>query len=70
MTDEKIKTPNTPKVKLVGTDGNAYALMGRCTRAARKANWPKETIDEVMEEAITGDYNHLLATLMKYFDVR
>lgn len=66
----KIETPNTPKVKLVGTDGNAFALLGKCKEAARKNKWSKETIDAVMDEATAGDYNHLLSTLCTYFDVR
>jgi len=69
MEETVIKTPNRPKVKLVGTDGNAFALMGTCTKAARRANWPKETIDAVMAEAMSGDYDNLLVTLMKYFEV-
>jgi len=70
MTETRIETPNTPNVKLVGTDGNAFALMGKCQQAARKAGWTRETISAVMNEATAGDYNHLLATLMKYFEVR
>ena len=30
MTETRIETPNKPKVKLVGTDGNAFALLGKC----------------------------------------
>ena len=70
MTEKRIETPNKPKVKLVGTDGNAFALLGKCRRVARENKWPSETIDAVMDEAMAGDYNNLLATLCKYFDVR
>lgn len=69
MVDVKIKTPNKPNVKLVGMDGNAFVLLGKCQSAARKAGWKKETTKSVMDEAMAGDYNHLLATLMKYFNV-
>jgi len=57
-----------PIVKLVGEDGNAFSILGRCRTAARKAGMPKEQFDAFMEEATSGDYNHLLATVMKYFD--
>jgi len=59
-----------PVVKLIGQDGNAFNIMGLCQRAARKAGWTKEQIETVMAEMKTGDYDHLLATAMKYFDVR
>ena len=58
------------KVKLVGEDGNAFAIMGRCTRAARKAGLSTQQIEEYMHEATSGDYNHLLTTTMKYFNCR
>jgi hypothetical protein len=59
-------TENKPKLKLTGTDGNAFALLGAAQRCARKNG-----IDfaPIMQEAMSGDYDHLLATLMKHFDV-
>jgi hypothetical protein len=59
-----------PKVKLVGEDGNAFYILGACQRAAKEAGWPAERIKAVMDEARSGDYNNLLATAMKHFDVR
>lgn len=61
---------SVPKVKLIGQDGNAYNIMGLCRRAAKKAGWDKDKIDAVIQEMQNGDYNHLLRTAMKYFDVR
>ena len=58
-----------PRVKLLGKDGNAFAVISFCEEAARKAKWSKEQIDAFMKEAMSGDYNHLLATAMNYFDV-
>ena len=66
--DEELD-PSKPYVKLVGNDGNAYAIMGACQRAARKAKWTPEKIAEVMADMQSGDYDHLLATAIKYFDV-
>jgi hypothetical protein len=67
----KTQTEQTakPKVKLVGRDGNAFAIMGACSQAARRAGWTKEQVDAVLEDMMSGDYNHLLATAMKNFDV-
>jgi len=58
-----------PVLQLTGIDGNAFVILGRAGRAARDAKWPRERIDAVMEEATAGDYEHLLQTMMKYFDV-
>ena len=54
------------KLTLVGLDGNAFALMGAFSKAARRQGWTKEEIDDVLNEARKGpDYDHLLATLME-----
>ncbi len=57
------------KVKLSGTDGNAYALMSRVTRALRKGKVKEPEINSIMEEAMSGDYDHLLQTLMGAVEV-
>ena len=57
-----------PTVKLVGTDGNAFAILGKCQGVARKAGWSKEQIDQFMDEATSGDYDHLLMTACKNFN--
>jgi len=57
------------KVKLVGEDGNAFSIIGRCSKAARRAGVPKEKIDDFRKEATSGDYNNVLCTAMKYFSV-
>ena len=56
-----------PKVKLVGEDGNAFAILGRVNRALKAAGMHEEA-KAFMAEAITGDYDHLLATVQKYVD--
>jgi len=56
-------------VRLVGMDGNAFAVLGACKEAARKAGWSDDQIRLVQEEMMNGDYNHLLATACKYFEV-
>lgn len=53
-------------LELVGVDGNAYAIMGVFSRQARREGWTQEEIDQVLEEAQSGDYNHLLNTIMTY----
>ena len=56
------------KVKMVGEDGNAFACLGRCRQALRRAG-KLELWNEFNAEATSGDYNHLLSTIMDWFDV-
>ncbi len=58
-----------PKLRLVGSNGNAFSVLGRARKAAKKADWSKAEVDEMMQEAMSGDYDHLLQTMMKHFEV-
>ena len=55
-------------VKLIGEDGNAFAIISRVSKALRKAGY-KNVAEEFMAEAMKGDYNHVLQTVMKYVEV-
>lgn len=59
-----------PVVKLIGQDGNAFMVLGLCSRAAKRAGWPEEKRKAVLDEMRAGDYSHLLAKAMEHFDVR
>jgi hypothetical protein len=71
----KKKTPKTGplfpqvRVRLTGTDGNAFFILGRVSKAAERAGVSQADVDQFMNEAMSGDYDHLLATCVKYFDV-
>ncbi len=65
---EAIKYPEV-QVQLTGNDGNAFAILGNCQKAARRAGLTKFQVDEFVNEATSGDYDHLLQTCMKYFEV-
>ena len=58
-----------PNVKILDQDGNAFAILARCQSAARNAAWDERYLEEFLDEATSGDYNHLLQTVMKYFTV-
>ena len=45
-------------------DGNAFSILGRWSKAARKAGWPNSEIDRVLTAAKAGDYDHLLQTIL------
>ena len=57
------------EVELLGTDGNAFALIGVVQKALKKAEVSKEEINEFFDEATSGDYNHLLRTCMTWVNV-
>ena len=64
------KPEKRPTVRLVGTDGNAYyGIMGRVKRALRSAGADQEYITKYLQESMTGDYDHLLQTALKYVEV-
>lgn len=56
-------------VQLVELDGNAFSIIGRCLTAMRKAGLSKEEREVFRKEATNGDYDHLLATCMKWFNI-
>ena len=58
-----------PVLNLVGQDGNAFNVLGLARQAARKAGWSGEKIEAFLNEAMAGDYNHLLFVCMDYFEV-
>jgi len=63
-----MKTKEKPTVKLIGTNGSAFALMGKVSNALKKSGMKKEA-DEYFKEATSGNYNHLLQVTMKYVNV-
>ena len=56
-------------VQLTGTDGNAFAILGKVQRALRQAGATQEELSEFFTEATAGDYNALLRTCMRYVEV-
>lgn len=65
---KQIKHPEVT-VKLIGRDGNAFAILGAVTKALRHAKVPDVEIAEFQSEATSGDYNNLLATCMRWVEV-
>ena len=62
-----VKFPNV-RVRLVGEDGNAFSILGRVQGAMRRAGVSQEDRDAFMAEATSGDYDHLLRTVMATVD--
>ena len=58
------------KVKLVGQDGNAFAILGRVKHEMQRQKVPPEDIKKFMDEATSGDYDNLLGTCCEWVNVR
>jgi len=57
-----------PEVKLIGEDGNAFAIIGKCVKALKRAG-QEENAEKFQEEAMSGDYDGVLQAAMKYCEV-
>lgn len=57
------------RVRLTGTDGNAFAILGRVQRALSDAGVEPEHLAEFHREATAGDYDHLLRTVLATVEV-
>lgn len=70
---EKNKNTNGPifdiDVELLGQDGNAFFIIGRIEKEMRRAGVSKRDMAEFREEAMSGDYNNVLTTAMKWVNV-
>lgn len=53
---------------LMGVDGNAFAIMGETKRLLRDGGASPEYVSAYLAEAMSGDYDHLLATSAAYLE--
>ena len=65
----KVRHPEVT-VKLTGSDGNAFAILGKVIQAMKRAGIGEEEWDAFMTEATAGDYDHLLQTVMRWVEVK
>jgi hypothetical protein len=54
---------------LVGVDGNAFCVMGYVANAMKKAKMTREEISEYQKDAMSSDYNHLLAVSAEMIEI-
>lgn len=66
-----MNTPMYPDVvvRLSGSDGNAFAIIAKCRKIAKEASLSKSELDKFLDEAMSGDYDDLLRTCMKWFTI-
>ena len=50
-------------------DGNAFAILGRCSAAMKKAGVYDEKWQSFYDEATSGDYDNLLRVVGDFFDI-
>ena len=65
MGDREVRYPDV-RVPLVGADGNAFAILGMVRAALRYAGAEQEELELFMRVATAGDYDDLLATVMRW----
>ena len=63
-----VKYPNIT-VQLTGQDSNAFNLIGLVQRALKRAKVPPEEVAKFRQEAMSGDYDNVLQTCMRWVDV-
>ena len=56
---------NLVEMELVGLDGNAFSLMGAFKREAVRQGVSKDEYNAVINDCMSGDYNHLLTVLLE-----
>jgi len=62
------KYPNV-EVQLSGEDGNAFFIIGRVTKALKRAGANAEDVKAFTDDAMSGDYDNVLRAAMRYVSV-
>ena len=68
MTEPSPKYPDV-EVSLSGEDGNAVAMVTRVVLAMRDDGVGRDEADRFRDEALSGDYDHVLDTIEKWVSV-
>ena len=58
-----------PAVQLTGEDGNAFAIIGRVSKALRRAGYPDKAKEWMDKATSCESYNHLLNLVFDYAEV-
>ncbi len=68
MTALAVKYPDVV-VPLVGSDGNAFSILGKVQQGLRRAGVPEAEIQAFMDDATSGGYSNLLTVVMLWVEV-
>ncbi|AYD82073.1 helix-turn-helix DNA-binding domain protein [Mycobacterium phage Saguaro] len=56
-------------VELVGQDGNAMSIIGRVAAALRGGGADTREVNQFVNEAMSGDYDNVIATACRWVEV-
>ena len=59
----------TVNLNSVGLEGDVKILISNFSKQAKKEGWNQEEIDKVITECESGDYDHLIDTLLAHSNV-
>lgn len=54
------------RLKLIGTDNHPMSIVAVLSKGLRKGGIGGAEIDRIIREALSGDYDNVLATCLKY----
>lgn len=63
------KATKLPKCKLVGTDGNVFAIMGKVSACLKKAGQADKAKEFIAKAEKSGSYDAVFCLCFKYVDV-
>ena len=66
---KSFKNDDKVQLDLTTVDNHAFAIMGAFKKHARRQGFDESEIEAVLEEAMKGDYQHLLATIINHCEV-
>lgn len=56
-------------IDITGPDGNAFALLGIAKKCMKQMGKKAADIDNMMKDAMSGDYEHLLSVIQREIPV-
>ena len=56
-------------IELPGDKANAFEILALCQTAAEQANAEQTRIQDFLEDAVEGDFEHLFRTVKAHFEV-
>jgi len=56
------------ELELTNVDGNAFSIMAAVGRAMRTHGYSSQAKGEMVEDSMSGDYNHVIQTAMFWTD--
>lgn len=57
------------EVQLSGEDGNAFFIIGRVLKALKRGGAKPEDVKAFQSEAMSGDYDNVIQTVMRWVSV-